>query len=77
MASAQQNRGARVIAFSGINVTPIPTPTLLHERRRLFNGRTQRYVCVCFDGRPVIFNTHNTILLTKSISFLSNLKSNN
>ena len=37
---------------------------------------TQRLVCVCFDGFPVIFNIH-TILFTKSISSLSNLKSKN
>ena len=47
-----------------------------HKRRSIQRTETQRYVCICFDGQLIVFNTH-TILLTKSISSLSYLKSNN
>ena len=84
MVSAQRSGGASVIAFSGIDVTPTPTPTneeAVNGRRQIHEAGIQRtetkqYIYIRFDGRPVIFNTH-TILLTKSISSLSNLKSNN
>ena len=61
------------------NPTPIPTPQsillvlLLHDRRR---HPTDAVKGLRFNGHHIIFNTH-TILLTKSISSLSNLKSNN
>ena len=80
MVSAQRNGGASVIAFtfSGIDATPTPTPRLmlllilLHKQvKKAFNGRRDDDISICFDGCPVIFNTH-TILLTKSIASIEN-----
>ena len=77
---AQRHKGgASVTAFSGIDVTPTPTPTpTTPTNEEVFNGRrhNDKYISGStghFDRRPVIFNTH-TILLTKSISSLSNIK---
>ena len=53
-------------------------PVLLHKQMRHSTDRdvTVSTVYVCFDWCPVIFNTH-AILLTKQVSSLSYLKSNN
>ena len=90
MVSAQQNIDARGIAFTPTSTPTPPTPTpqlmllvlvlllllLLHDRRRHSTDREATTIMICFNGRPVIFNTHS-ILLTKSISSISNLKLNN
>ena len=81
MVSAQRNRGASVIAFTTQRSMLLP---LLLPRSHKQRSIQRMEMCtismyICFDGRPgrpVIFNTH-TILLTKSISSLSHLKSNN
>ena len=65
MASAQQNGGKCFYLHS-----------YSHEQRSIQRTETQQYVFIRFNGRPVTFNTY-AVLLTKSISSLFNLKSNN
>ena len=76
MASAQKNGGADATPqreenrWSGDDST---TNELWHCNYS--TDGDARWVCICFNRCPVIFNAH-TIFLTKSISSLSNLKSN-